>query len=59
MEIGFSYKLMMEMLNNFSSVLVDLEMSAPNKAALLVPKTMEEGEDILMLIMPVMLNSNA
>jgi DNA polymerase-3 subunit beta len=59
MEIGFSSKLMMEMLNNISSVLVDLEMSAPNKAALLVPKTMEEGEDILMLIMPVMLNSNA
>lgn len=59
MEIGFSSKLMMEMLNNLSSVLVDLEMSAPNKAALLVPKTMEEGEDILMLIMPVMLNSNS
>jgi DNA polymerase-3 subunit beta len=59
MEIGFSSKLMMEMLNNINSVLVDLEMSAPNKAALLVPKTMEEGEDILMLIMPVMLNSNA
>ena len=57
-EIGFSSKLMIEMLNNISSVLVDLEMSAPNKAALLVPKTMEEGEDILMLIMPVMLNSN-
>lgn len=58
MEIGFSSKLMMEMLNNISSNLVDLEMSAPNKAALLVPKTLEDGEDILMLIMPVMLNSN-
>jgi DNA polymerase-3 subunit beta len=58
MEIGFSSKLMMEMLNNISSNLVDLEMSAPNKAALLIPKTLEDGEEILMLIMPVMLNSN-
>jgi DNA polymerase-3 subunit beta len=58
-EIGFSSKLMMEMLNNISSNLVDLEMSASNKAALLVPKTLEEGEEILMLIMPVMLNTNA
>lgn len=57
MEIGFSSKLMMEMLNNIASNLVDLEMSAPNKAALLVPKTLEDGEDILMLIMPVMLNN--
>jgi DNA polymerase-3 subunit beta len=57
MEIGFSSKLMMEMLNNISSNLVDLEMSAPNKAALLIPKTLEDGEDILMLIMPVMLNT--
>jgi DNA polymerase-3 subunit beta len=32
-------------------------MSAPNKAALLIPKTLEDGEDILMLIMPVMLNT--
>lgn len=55
--IGFSSKLMMEMLNNVSSNIIDLEMSAPNKAALIIPKTMEEGEDILMLIMPVMLNS--
>jgi DNA polymerase-3 subunit beta len=49
---------MMEMLNNISSNLVDLEMSAPNKAALIVPKTLEDGEDILMLIMPVMLNTS-
>jgi DNA polymerase-3 subunit beta len=48
----------MEMLTNINSNLIDLEMSAPNKAALIVPKTLEPGEDILMLIMPVMLSSN-
>jgi len=58
MDIGFSSKLMMEMLNNISSNLVDLEMSAPNKAALIIPKSLEDGEEILMLIMPVMLNSS-
>ena len=58
MEIGFSSKLMMEMLNNVSSNVIDLEMSASNKAALIIPKTVEDGEEILMLIMPVMLNNN-
>lgn len=58
LDIGFSSKLMIEMLSNVSSNLVDLEMSAPNKAALIIPKSLEDGEDILMLIMPVMLSSN-
>ena len=58
MDIGFSSKLMMEMLNNISSNLIDLEMSAPNKAALIIPKSLEDGEEILMLIMPVILNSS-
>lgn len=58
MDIGFSSKLMIEMLSNISSNLIDLEMSASNKAALIIPKTLEEGEEILMLIMPVMLSSN-
>jgi DNA polymerase-3 subunit beta len=57
-DIGFSSKLMIEMLSNINSNLIDLEMSAPNKAALIVPKTLEEGEEILMLIMPVMLSTN-
>lgn len=57
MDIGFSSKLMMEMLNNMASDRVNLEMSAPNKAALLIPQSLEDGEDILMLIMPVMLSS--
>lgn len=59
MDIGFSSKLMIEMLTNISSNLIDLEMSLPNKAALIIPKSLEEGEDILMLIMPVMLSSNS
>ncbi len=58
-DIGFSSKLMIEMLSNINSNLIDLEMSSPSKAALIIPKTLEPGEDILMLIMPVMLSQNS
>ena len=35
----------------------NLEMSTPNRAGILIPQDQqEEGEDTLMLVMPVMLN---
>ena len=46
------------MLGNFDSDEVKLEMSAPNRAGILTPVGNEnEAEDLLMLLMPVMLNS--
>lgn len=57
MEIGFNAKFLVEMLNNLSCEEVVLEMSTPNRAGLLVPAIKEEHEDILMLVMPVMLNN--
>ena len=59
MEIGFNAKFLIEMLNNISSRMISLELSAPNRAGLIVPAEKEPGEDILMLVMPVMLNSYA
>ncbi|MBL4577276.1 MAG: DNA polymerase III subunit beta [Flavobacteriales bacterium] len=58
MEIGFNSRFLMEMLANLDSDEVVLELSAPNKAGLLsqAPGTSSEGEDLLMLVMPVMLN---
>lgn len=57
MEIGFNSKFLMEMLNNLDSTNVKLELSAPNRAGILMPVDQEnEDEDILMLVMPVMLN---
>ena len=57
MEIGFNSKFLMEMVNNLTSEQVNIEMSAPNRAGILVPQDgQEEGEEILMLVMPVMLN---
>lgn len=57
MEIGFNAKFLVEMLTNLDSEEVVLEMSTPNRAGLLLPAITEEHEDILMLVMPVMLNN--
>jgi DNA polymerase-3 subunit beta len=59
MEIGFNAKLMAEVLSNLSAKMITLEMSAPNRAGLLIPADKEDNEDILMLVMPVMLNTYA
>jgi DNA polymerase-3 subunit beta len=45
------------MLNNLDTDQVKLEMSAPNRAGLLLPDNGDENEDVLMLVMPVMLNA--
>jgi DNA polymerase-3 subunit beta len=54
-EIGFNSRFLQEMLATLDSDNVLMEMSAPNRAGLLLPEESAEGEDILMLIMPVML----
>ena len=57
MEIGFNSKFLMEMVNNLTSEQINIEMSAPNRAGILIPQDgQEEGEQTLMLVMPVMLN---
>lgn len=57
LEIGFNAKFLMEMLNNLDSKVVTLNMSEANKAGLLIPDSADENEDVLMLVMPVMLNN--
>lgn len=59
MEIGFNAKFLIEMLNNLSGEEITIEMSTPNRAGLLFPSIKDENEDILMLVMPVMLNNYA
>lgn len=56
MEIGFNSRFLMEMLNNLDSSEVRLEMSEPSRAGLLKPAETSDNEDVLMLVMPVMLN---
>jgi DNA polymerase-3 subunit beta len=58
MDIGFNARSLIEMLSNLGGEAVRMELSQPNRAGLLFPNEKEhEYEDILMLIMPIMLNS--
>ena len=57
MEIGFNSRFLQEMLGNFDAETIKLDMSAPNRAGILTPvDNANEAEDLLMLLMPVMLN---
>lgn len=58
MDIGFSAKFLIDMLNNIENDTVRIELSQPNRAGLIIPADKSnDNEDILMLIMPIMLNS--
>jgi len=56
-EIGFNAKFLVEMLGQIEGKEIKLRLSASNKAGIIVPSETDENEDILMLIMPVMLNA--
>ena len=56
-EIGFNSRFLIEMLNNLTCSDIKLSMSMPNRAGIISPQDdLDEGEDITMLVMPVMLN---
>lgn len=58
MEIGFNSRFLVEMLTNIDSDEATIEMSAPNRAGILLPMNKDAvQEDTLMLVMPVMLNN--
>jgi len=58
LQIGFNSRFLVEMLGNLDSDDVSLEMSLPNRAGILTPADgLDEGEQLIMLVMPVMLNS--
>ena len=51
MEIGFNARFLKEMLSTMDGENVQLKMSQPNRAGLLVPAENEKNEEITMLIM--------
>jgi DNA polymerase-3 subunit beta len=58
MEIGFKSTFLMEILSNISSGDVFVELSDPSRAGIILPAEAEnENEDILMLLMPMMINA--
>ncbi len=57
-EIGFKSTFLQEILTNISSGDVKVELSDPTRAGLLLPaETDDEDEDMLMLLMPMMINA--
>lgn len=56
MEIGFNAKYVIEMLSNIDTEEVCFELSSPAKAGLIFPVGGAEEEEVLMLIMPFVLN---
>ena len=57
MEIGFNARFLIEGLSNLSAKHVNMKFSEPNRAVIVTPEEKDNAEDILMLIMPVMLNN--
>lgn len=57
-EIGFNSRFLIEMTNNLDCKEVKLEMSLPNRAGILRPLDgYSDDEELIMLVMPVMLNN--
>lgn len=54
--IAFNAKFLIEMLSAADSDEVHLELSTPTKAGLIKPAEQQEDEELLMLVMPLMLN---
>ena len=57
--IGFNGVYLTEVLDNIDGDEVLFEFSSPNRAGVVTPVEQKEGENIMMLIMPVMLNTYA
>jgi DNA polymerase III subunit beta len=58
MQIGFKSNFLLDILNNIATTEVVIELSDPTRAGLILPKDNDnQDEDILMLIMPMMINS--
>lgn len=58
MEIGFKSSFLIEILANLASTDIALEMSDPSRAGIIVPVDKDtDAEDVLMLLMPMMVNA--
>ena len=57
LQIAFNAKFLIELLNASDSEEITIELSTPNKAGIIKPNKQDEDEELLMLVMPLMLNS--
>lgn len=57
MNIGFNGKFLIDMLGVLEGDQINIELSSPSRAGLILPAEQNAGEDLLMLVMPVMLSN--
>lgn len=55
-KIGFKSAFLIEIISNIASAEVILELTDPSRAGIILPFENEENEEILMLLMPMLLN---
>ena len=55
LRIGFRGDYLLDLLNNIQSSDVILKLSDPSKAGLILPSEQEEGTDVIMLLMPLLI----
>ena len=56
MDIGFKCPSLIEILSNIESDEVTIALADPSRAGVIVPSVQPENEEVLMLIMPMLLN---
>ena len=54
MLIGFNNSKMIEVLNNISADTMNITLAGPSRAGVFLPDVQEEGEEMLVLLMPMM-----
>lgn len=57
LNIAFNAKFLIEMLSGADSEEIKVELSTPTKAGIIKPTEQDENEELLMLVMPLMLNN--
>lgn len=56
MSIGFKGNAFIEILNSYDCQEVDIQLADPSRAGIVVPSQQKENQDVLMLLMPMLLN---
>ncbi len=57
LQIGFRGDYLSEILNSIDTDEVRIQLGDPSRAGIVLPATQSEGEDLLMLIMPLLINN--
>ena len=56
LSIGFKPTFLIDIMNNIATQEVIMELADPSRGGVMLPTEQEENDDILMLLMPMMLN---